>query len=49
MLSLEFGTYDMELGFSELFESYEMEVETHEHAQIGKQLGFHEHQIEYYD
>ena len=35
----------MELGFSDLFTSYEMEVETHVHVQIEKQLGFIEHQI----
>ena len=32
----------MELGFSELFTSYEMELETHGHVQIEIQLGFHE-------
>ena len=32
----------MELGFSDLFTSYEMELETHVHEQIEKQLGFHE-------
>ena len=32
----------MELGFSDLFTSYEMELETHVHVQIEKQLGFHE-------
>ena len=35
----------MELGFSDLFTSYEMELETHVHVQIEKQLGFHEYQI----
>ena len=35
----------MELGFSELFTCYEMELETRVHVQIEKQLGFHEHQI----
>ena len=35
----------MELGFSDLFTTYEMELETHLHVQIEKQLGFHEHQI----
>ena len=34
----------MELGFSDLFTSYEMELETHVPVQIEKQLGFHEHQ-----
>ena len=33
----------MELGFSDLFTSYEMELETHGHGQNGKQLAFHEH------
>ena len=32
----------MELGFSDLLTSYEMELETHVHVQIEKQLGFHE-------
>ena len=35
----------MELGFYDLFTSYEMEVETHVHVQIEKQLGFHEQQL----
>ena len=43
MLPLGLRSYDMELGFSEVFESYEMELETHGHVQIGNQLGFHEH------
>ena len=38
----------MELGFSDLFTSYEMQLETHGHTQIGKQLGFHEHQFACY-
>ena len=42
---LELTSYDMELGFSYLFKSYEMELETHVHVQIEKQLEFHEHQI----
>ena len=45
MLSLGFTSYDMELWFSDLFTSYEMELETHGHVQIGKQLGLHEYQI----
>ena len=49
MLSPTLPSYEMGLGFSDIFTSYEMELETHGHAQIGKQLGFHEHQIEYYD
>ena len=32
----------MKLGFSDLFTSYEMELETHVHVQIENQLGFHE-------
>ena len=32
----------MELGFSNLFTSYDMELETHLHVQIEKQLGFHD-------
>ena len=48
MVSLGLTSYDMELGFSDLFASYEKELETPRHAQIGKQLGFHEHQIECY-
>ena len=43
-----FTSYEMELGFSDLFTSYDMELETHGHVKIGKQLGFHEHQIECY-
>ena len=45
MLLLGLTSYDMELGFSDLFTSYEMELETYGHLQIGKQLGFHEQQI----
>ena len=48
MLSLGLTSYEMELGFSDLFTSYDMELETHGHAQIGKQLGFHEHQFACY-
>ena len=40
MLSLGLTSYDMELGFINLFTSYEMELETHGHVQIGNQLGF---------
>ena len=32
MLSLGLTNYDMELGFSDLFTSYEMELETHVHV-----------------
>ena len=35
----------MELGFYDLFTSYDMEVETHVHVQIENQLGFNEIQI----
>ena len=48
MISLGLKSYEMELGFSDLFTSYETELETHGHVQIGKQLGFHEHQIPCY-
>ena len=42
MLSLWLTSYEMELGFNDLFISYEMELEKHVHVQIKKQLGFHE-------
>ena len=45
MLSLGLTSYEMELGFSALFTSYEMELETHGHVQIGNQLGFNEHEF----
>ena len=48
MLSLGFTSYDIALEFSELFTSYEMELETHEHVQIGNQLGFCENQFSCY-
>ena len=48
MLSLGLTSYDMGLGFSDLFTSYEMELETHGHVQIGKQLRFREHQFACY-
>ena len=35
----------MELGFYDIFTSYEMELETHVHVQIENQLGFHELQF----
>ena len=35
----------MELGFCDLFKSYEMEVETHVPVQIENQPGFHELQL----
>ena len=49
MLSLGLTSYEMELGFYDLFTSYEMEVETHVHEQIENQLGFHELQIACYN
>ena len=48
MISPGLTNNEMELGFSDLFISYEMELETHGPAQIGKQLGFHEHQFACY-
>ena len=48
MLSLGLTSYDMELGFNDLFTSYEMELETYGHVHIENQLGFHEHQIACY-
>ena len=39
----------MELGFYDLFTSYEMEVETHVHVQIENKLVFHELQIASYN
>ena len=45
MLSLCLTSYDMELGFSDLFTGYEMKLETHVHVQIENQLGFHELQL----
>ena len=48
-LGLTNWSYEMELGFHDLFTSYEMEVETHVHVQIENQLGFHELQIACYN
>ena len=45
MLSLGLTSFEMELGFYDLFTSYEMEVETNVHVQIENQLGFHELRI----
>ena len=45
MLSLGLRSYEMELGFSDLFTSYDMELETHVNIQIYNQLGFHELQL----
>ena len=49
MLSLWLTSYEMELGFSDIFTSYEMELETHVHVQIENQIGFHELQIACYN
>ena len=49
MLSLGLTSYEMELGFSDLFKSYEMELETHVHVQIENQLAFHKLQISCYN
>ena len=35
----------MELGFCDLFTSYEIELETHVHVQIENKLGFNELQL----
>ena len=35
----------MEVGFYDLFTSYEMELERHVHVKIENQLGFHELQL----
>ena len=43
MVSLWLIGYEIKVGFSDLFTSYEMELGTHVHVQIEKQLGFHEH------
>ena len=48
MISLGLKNNEMELGFSDLFTSYEMDVETHVYEQIENQLGFHELQIACY-
>ena len=45
MLSLWLTSYEVELGFSDLFKSYDMEQEIHVHVQIENQLWFHELQI----
>ena len=45
MLSLGLTGYEMEVRFSDLSTSYEVELETHVHVQIENQLGFHELQI----
>ena len=48
MQQLGLTRYEMELGFSDLFTSYEIELETRVHVQIENQLGFHELQIACY-
>ena len=48
MISLGLISYEMELGFDDLFKSYEMEVETHVPEQIENPIGFHELQIACY-
>ena len=49
MLELGLRNYEMEVGFCDLFKSYEMELETHAHVQIENQLRFHELQIACYN
>ena len=46
MLSLGLTSYDMEIGFSELFTSYEMELQTRGHVEIGNQLGLINNEME---
>ena len=48
MLSLGLTSYEMELWFTDIFTSYEMEVETHGHVHIEKKPGFHKHQFACY-
>ena len=48
MLSLGLTSNEMELGFSEIFTSHEIELETHGPVHIENQLGFHEHQFACY-
>ena len=40
MISLGLTSYEMELLFSDIFTSYEIELETHGHVHIENQLGF---------
>ena len=42
MLELGLRSYEMELGFCDLFTSYEMELETHVHVQIEKPIRVYE-------
>ena len=39
MISLGFTSYEMEIWFSDLFTSYDMELEIHVHVQIENHLG----------
>ena len=48
MLSLGLKSYDREVGFSDIFSSYEIELETHGHVHIENQLRFQEHQFACY-
>ena len=41
MLSLGLRIYEMELGFSDLFTSYDMQLKAHVHVKIEKKLEFH--------
>ena len=45
MLELGLRSYEKELGFYDLFTSYEMELETHLHVQIENPLWFDELQL----
>ena len=46
MLSLWLTSYGMELGFNDLFISYELELETHGHVDIENQLGLTSYEME---
>ena len=45
MLEIRFRSYQMEIGFFDIFTSYEIEREMHVHVQIENQLGFNELQL----
>ena len=45
VLELGLRSYEMEVGFCDVFTNYEMELETHVHVQIENQIGFHELQL----
>ena len=49
MVELGLRSYEMELGFCDLFKSYEMEVEEHIHVQTLNHIGIHELQIAGYN